>query len=87
MSSCPCQDLTHYFVMTATKDSLLARGVLLSNHEDRTSLLSPSNIDRAQLALYAKEACLYATGASWSVPPLPLSRLLLQEAATHHLRD
>ena len=86
MCSCPGQDLTHYFVMTATKDSLLARKVLLSNHEDRTSLLSPSNIDRTQLALYAKEACLYATGNSWPVRPLPLSRLLLQETATHNLR-
>ena len=64
MCSWPWQDLTHYFVMTATKDSLLARKVLLTNHEDRSSLLSPSNIDRTQLALYAKEACPYATGNS-----------------------
>ena len=86
MCSWPRQDLTHYFVMTATKDSLLARKVLLTNHEDRTRLLSPSNIDRTQLALYAKEACLYATGNRWPVPPLSLSRLLLEEAASHHLR-
>ena len=53
------KDLTHYFVMTATKvslsnwiisailqrlwsqESLLKKGVLLSNYEERNSLLSP----------------------------------------------
>jgi len=56
------KDLTHYFVMTATKESLLKKGVLLSNFEDRNSLLSPSNVNKTKLAEYAKEACLYATG-------------------------
>jgi len=56
------KDLTHYFVMTATKESLLNKGVLITNYEERNSLLSPSNVDKAKLAAYAKEACLYATG-------------------------
>ena len=56
------KDSTHYFVMTATKDSLLNRGVLRENHEDRARLLSPGNVDKVHLAKYAKEACLFATG-------------------------
>ena len=56
------KDTTHYFVMTATKDSLLNKGVLRENHEDRNRLLSPGNVDRQNLAKYAKEACLFATG-------------------------
>ena len=56
------KDTTHYFVMTATKDSLLQRGVIKDNFEERNRLLSPGNIDRQNLAKYATEACLFATG-------------------------
>ena len=56
------KDSTHYFVMTASKDSLLHKGVLKNNFEERHQLLSPGNIDRANLASYATQACLYATG-------------------------
>ena len=48
------KDQTHYFVMTARKESLLSRGVLRANTEDRVTLLSPANIDRDKLELYAK---------------------------------
>jgi len=56
------KDSTHYFVMTATKDSLLLKGVLKENFEDRNLLLSPRNVDRDNLAIYAKEACQFSTG-------------------------
>ena len=56
------KDSTHYFVMTATKDSLLNKGVLKNNFEERNRLLSPENINRQNLSIYAKEACLFATG-------------------------
>ena len=56
------KDQTHYFVMTATKESLLSKGVLLTNFEDRSTLLEPTNVNKAKLAQYAKDACLYATG-------------------------
>ena len=56
------KDNTHYFVMTATKDSLLEKGVLKTNYDERNSLLSAGNVDRSRLAEYAKLACLYATG-------------------------
>ena len=56
------KDSTHYFVMTATKDSLLAKGVLKDNFEERQRLLSAGNVDRSKLAVYAEQACLYATG-------------------------
>ena len=55
------KDSTHYFVMTATKDSLLKKGVLKENFEERTRLLAPNNVDRFNLAVYAKEASLFAT--------------------------
>jgi len=56
------KDQTHYFVMTARKESLLSRGVLRANTEDRVTLLSPANIDRDKLELYAKDAATFATG-------------------------
>merc|ERR1719402_2584 len=56
------KDSTHYFVMTATKDSLLQKGVLKESFEERTRLLSPANVDMDNLAIYAKEACQFSTG-------------------------
>merc|ERR1712106_882100 len=50
------KDSTHYFVMTATKDSLLQKGVLKENFEERNRLLSPGNVNRDNLAIYAKHA-------------------------------
>ncbi len=40
---------THYFVMTALRASLIERGVILEDKEDRKSLMAPSNINRAKL--------------------------------------
>ena len=44
------------------RDSLLAKGVLKESFECRNRLLTPSNIDRSKLAIYAKEAALFSTG-------------------------
>jgi len=56
------KDSTHYFVMTATKNSLLKKGVLKEDFEERNRLLSPGNVNKDNLATYAKEACLFSTG-------------------------
>jgi len=40
---------THYFVMTAKKSTLLARGVCRENLADDQGLLSSANVDRVQL--------------------------------------
>merc|ERR1719393_1071946 len=48
--------------MTATKNSLLKKGVLKEDFEERNRLLSPGNVNKDNLATYAKEACLFSTG-------------------------
>ncbi len=40
---------THYFVMTALRASLIEKGVILEDKDDRKSLMAPSNIDRDKL--------------------------------------
>ncbi|QQP50151.1 Putative LOC100168266, partial [Caligus rogercresseyi] len=55
------RDETHYFVMTAKKQSLLNKGVILSNEPDTARLLSPSNINQEALFQFAREAADYAT--------------------------
>ena len=42
------QDETHYFVMTAKKQSLLQRGVLIKNEPDTAKLLANSNINQVK---------------------------------------
>ncbi|KAI1286926.1 [F-actin]-monooxygenase MICAL3 [Halotydeus destructor] len=59
---CYYKDDTHYFVMTAKKNSLLKRGVLYKDYSDTRVLLSPENINRQQLLNYAKEAAKWTTG-------------------------
>jgi len=41
---------------------LLRKGVLKENFEERNRLLSPGNINKDNLAIYAKEACQFSTG-------------------------
>lgn len=53
---------THYFVMTALKDSLLAKGVIKEDIEERSELLAPSNIDVEMLHKYATDAAQYSCG-------------------------
>jgi len=55
------KDETHYFVMTAKKQSLLNKGVLLKNHPEPSALLAPDNISQEALFQYAREAADFAT--------------------------
>ncbi|RWS11731.1 protein-methionine sulfoxide oxidase MICAL2-like protein, partial [Dinothrombium tinctorium] len=59
---CYYKDDTHYFVMTAKKSSLLARGVLFKDYSDTRALLAPTNINRNQLLNYARDAARWTTG-------------------------
>ena len=52
---------THYFVMTALKACLLARGVIREDIDDRATLLAPSNVDRDKLHQFSIDAAHYAT--------------------------
>ncbi|XP_077493015.1 molecule interacting with CasL [Amblyomma americanum] len=56
------KDDTHYFVMTAKKQSLLDRGVIIDDYSDTARLLSPDNVDRSALTEYARDAADFATG-------------------------
>ena len=55
------KDETHYFVMTAKKQSLLDKGVIIKNEPDTAKLLSPENIRTERLFEYAREAADFAT--------------------------
>ena len=55
------KDETHYFVMTAKKQSLLNKGVLIKNHPDPSALLAADNISQEALFQYAREAADFAT--------------------------
>ena len=70
------KDLTHYFVMTAKKDSLVQRGVIkvhihrivqldINHYQDNTgareTVLHPSNVDQEALQNFAKDAAQFAT--------------------------
>jgi len=68
------KDLTHYFVMTAKKDSLVRKGVLRRDTDDRESLLHPDNVDHEALKQYAQEAAAFSTSHfSTPLPPTPLA--------------
>jgi len=69
------KDLTHYFVMTAKKDSLIRKGVIKNFLEDRDNLLAQNNIDREALEAYAIEAAAFATRHfSNELPKSPFAR-------------
>ncbi|KAI5093969.1 protein-methionine sulfoxide oxidase mical3b isoform X4, partial [Silurus meridionalis] len=55
------KDDTHYFVMTAKKQSLLEKGVILQDHADTEVLLSRDNVDQNALLVYAREAADFST--------------------------
>lgn len=55
------KDETHYFVMTAKKQSLLAKGVLIKDHQEISSLLVRENVNQTALFSYAREAARAAT--------------------------
>ncbi|XP_039222156.1 F-actin-monooxygenase MICAL3 isoform X19 [Crotalus tigris] len=55
------KDDTHYFVMTAKKQSLLDKGVILHDYADTELLLSRENVDQGALLSYAREAADFST--------------------------
>ncbi|CAK1553968.1 unnamed protein product [Leptosia nina] len=55
------KDDTHYFVMTAKKQSLIKKGVLRYDYPEVSRLISKENMDRDALMQYAREAAQYAT--------------------------
>ncbi|XP_012587861.1 PREDICTED: protein-methionine sulfoxide oxidase MICAL3 isoform X1 [Condylura cristata] len=55
------KDDTHYFVMTAKKQSLLDKGVILHDYADTELLLSRENVDQEALLDYAREAADFST--------------------------
>ncbi|XP_059360957.1 protein-methionine sulfoxide oxidase mical3b-like isoform X5 [Carassius carassius] len=55
------KDDTHYFVMTAKKQSLLEKGVILRDYADTEMLLSRDNVDQNALLSYAHEAADFST--------------------------
>ncbi|XP_069001544.1 protein-methionine sulfoxide oxidase mical3b isoform X2 [Embiotoca jacksoni] len=55
------KDDTHYFVMTAKKQSLLEKGVIVQDFADTELLLSHRNVDQNALQAYAREAANFST--------------------------
>ncbi|XP_057190964.1 F-actin-monooxygenase mical2b isoform X4 [Triplophysa rosa] len=55
------KDKTHYFVMTAKKQSLLDKGVIVHDYVDTEALLNSENVNQEALLAYAREAADYAT--------------------------
>ncbi|XP_030076989.1 F-actin-monooxygenase MICAL2 [Microcaecilia unicolor] len=62
------KDDTHYFVMTAKKQSLIKMGVILQDKLDTESLLSPENVNYEALLQYAREAANFST--NYQLPQL-----------------
>nr|XP_045000883.1 F-actin-monooxygenase MICAL2 isoform X5 [Jaculus jaculus] len=55
------KDSTHYFVMTAKKQSLLDKGVIVNDYVDTEMLLCAENVNQDNLLSYAREAADFAT--------------------------
>ncbi|XP_076011704.1 F-actin-monooxygenase MICAL2 isoform X2 [Genypterus blacodes] len=62
------KDNTHYFVMTAKKQSLLDKGVVINDYLDTQMLLSSENVDQEALLCYAREAADF--GTNYQLPTL-----------------
>ncbi|XP_066439653.1 F-actin-monooxygenase MICAL2 isoform X2 [Eleutherodactylus coqui] len=62
------KDSTHYFVMTAKKQSLLDKGVILNDYADAEMLLCAENVDQESLQSYAREAADF--GTNYQLPSL-----------------
>ncbi|NXJ61082.1 MICA2 monooxygenase, partial [Rostratula benghalensis] len=62
------KDSTHYFVMTAKKQSLLDKGVIINDYIDTELLLCGENVNQANLLSYAREAADFAT--NYQLPSL-----------------
>ncbi|XP_009074354.1 PREDICTED: protein-methionine sulfoxide oxidase MICAL2 [Acanthisitta chloris] len=62
------KDSTHYFVMTAKKQSLLDKGVIINDSIDTELLLGGENVNQSNLLSYAREAADFAT--NYQLPSL-----------------
>ncbi|XP_037258256.1 F-actin-monooxygenase MICAL2-like isoform X2 [Falco rusticolus] len=62
------KDSTHYFVMTAKKQSLLDKGVIINDYIDTEFLLCGENVNQSNLLSYAREAADFAT--NYQLPSL-----------------
>ncbi|CAJ1049643.1 F-actin-monooxygenase MICAL2-like isoform X1 [Xyrichtys novacula] len=62
------RDNTHYFVMTAKKQSLLDKGVVIHDYTDTQMLLSSENVNQEALLCYAREAADF--GTNYQLPTL-----------------
>ncbi|XP_034417397.1 F-actin-monooxygenase MICAL2 isoform X4 [Cyclopterus lumpus] len=62
------RDNTHYFVMTAKKQSLLDKGVLINDYIDTQMLLSSENVNQEALLCYGREAADF--GTNYQLPTL-----------------
>nr|XP_013813375.1 PREDICTED: protein-methionine sulfoxide oxidase MICAL2 isoform X2 [Apteryx mantelli mantelli] len=62
------KDSTHYFVMTAKKQSLLDKGVIINDCVDTELLLCGENVNQSNLLSYAREAADFAT--NYQLPSL-----------------
>ncbi|XP_075358238.1 F-actin-monooxygenase MICAL2 isoform X9 [Mycteria americana] len=62
------KDSTHYFVMTAKKQSLLDKGVIINDYIDTELLLCAENVNQSNLLSYAREAADFAT--NYQLPSL-----------------
>ncbi|XP_057711743.1 F-actin-monooxygenase MICAL2 isoform X5 [Corythoichthys intestinalis] len=62
------KDNTHYFVMTAKKQSLLDKGVVISDYAETQRLLSSDNVNQEALLCYAREAADF--GTNYQLPTL-----------------
>ncbi|NWU98920.1 MICA2 monooxygenase, partial [Upupa epops] len=62
------KDSTHYFVMTAKKQSLLDKGVINNDYIDTELLLCGENVNQSNLLSYAREAADFAT--NYQLPSL-----------------
>ncbi|XP_061526679.1 F-actin-monooxygenase mical2b isoform X3 [Phycodurus eques] len=62
------KDNTHYFVMTAKKQSLLHKGVVMKDYTETQRLLSSDNVNQEALLCYAREAADF--GTNYQLPTL-----------------
>uniref|UniRef100_A0A4W5JZ13 F-actin monooxygenase n=1 Tax=Hucho hucho TaxID=62062 RepID=A0A4W5JZ13_9TELE len=62
------RDNTHYFVMTAKKQSLLDKGVIIHDHVETEKLLGRHNVNQEALLSYAREAADF--GTNYQLPSL-----------------
>ncbi|XP_060784294.1 F-actin-monooxygenase mical2b isoform X2 [Neoarius graeffei] len=62
------KDNTHYFVMTAKKQSLLDKGVIINDYIETERLLHSDNVSQEALLSYAREAADF--GTNYQLPSL-----------------